>query len=103
MESLQTFADIFGIKELDEQTPDTDTAVHIATMQGMVQRVLYPAEERSPPAGRSVRLHHRRRMPSRLPARPRAVRHRARPSAASTTTSRSIAACSTTSTRSRSA
>ncbi len=41
MENLQTFADIFGIKELDEQAPDTDTAVHIATVQGMVQRVLY--------------------------------------------------------------
>lgn len=36
MESLQTFADIFGIKELDEQKPDTDTTVYIATVQGMV-------------------------------------------------------------------
>ena len=49
MESLQTFADIFGIKELDEQKPDTDTAVHIATVQGMVQRVLYPAKTTAPP------------------------------------------------------
>jgi len=49
MESLQTFADIFGIKELDEQTPDSDTAVHIATVQGMVARVLNPAEDVSPP------------------------------------------------------
>ena len=30
MENLQTFADIFGLKELDEQTPDADTAVHLA-------------------------------------------------------------------------
>ncbi|MBI5018031.1 MAG: type I restriction-modification system endonuclease [Deltaproteobacteria bacterium] len=44
MENLQTFADIFGIKELEEQKPDTDTAVHIATVQGMVQRALYPRE-----------------------------------------------------------
>jgi type I restriction enzyme R subunit len=44
MERLQTFADIFGIKELDDQLPDADTAVHLATVQGMVQRVLYPAE-----------------------------------------------------------
>jgi type I restriction enzyme R subunit len=44
MESLQTFADIFGIKELKEQQPDTDTAAQIATVQAMVQRVLYPAE-----------------------------------------------------------
>src|SRR5262245_24017988 len=50
MESLQTFADIFGIKELDEQQPDTDTAVHIATVQGMVQRALYPGEDEVPPA-----------------------------------------------------
>jgi type I restriction enzyme R subunit len=50
MESLQTFADVFGIKELDDQRPDSDTAVHIATVQGLVQRVLYPAEDAPPPA-----------------------------------------------------
>ena len=50
MESLQTFADVFGIKELDEQTPDSDTSVHIATIQGMVQRTLYPGEDIAPPA-----------------------------------------------------
>lgn len=50
MESLQTFADIFGIKELEEQAPDSDTAVHIATVQGMVQRVLYAGEDTIPPA-----------------------------------------------------
>ena len=50
MENLQTFADIFGIKELEEQPPDTDTTVHIATVQGMVQRALYPSEHTTPPA-----------------------------------------------------
>lgn len=50
MENLQTFADIFGIKELEEQTPDTDTSVHIATVQGMVQRVLFVSDESNPPA-----------------------------------------------------
>ena len=50
MESLQTFADIFGIKELDEQTPDSETAVHIATVQGMVARVLNPPEDVPPPS-----------------------------------------------------
>ena len=50
MESLQTFADTFGIKELDVQSPDADTAVHIATVQGMMRRVLFPAEGVSPPA-----------------------------------------------------
>jgi type I restriction enzyme, R subunit len=49
MERLQTFADIFGIKELDDQQPDDDTAVHLATVQGMVQRVLYTAEGEKPP------------------------------------------------------
>ncbi len=41
MENLQTFADSFGIKELAEKSPDDDTMVHIATVQGMVQRILY--------------------------------------------------------------
>jgi type I restriction enzyme R subunit len=50
MENLQTFADTFGIKELEEQTPDTDTAVHIATVQGMVQRLLYPTDEEKRPS-----------------------------------------------------
>jgi type I restriction enzyme R subunit len=50
MENLQTFADTFGIKELDQQAPDSDTAVHVATIQGMVQRVLYAGEDVTPPA-----------------------------------------------------
>ena len=49
MERLQTFADIFGIKELQEQSPDDDTAVHIATVQGMMRRVLFPAAGVAPP------------------------------------------------------
>jgi type I restriction enzyme, R subunit len=40
MESLQSFADIYGIKELGEKDVDTDTRVHIATVQAMVQRLL---------------------------------------------------------------
>jgi type I restriction enzyme, R subunit len=39
MESLQNFADVFGIKELDDQGVDSDTAVHVATIQGLVARV----------------------------------------------------------------
>jgi type I restriction enzyme, R subunit len=50
MENLQTFADIFGIKELEEPKADTDTAVHIATIQGMVQRILYAGENVVPPS-----------------------------------------------------
>lgn len=49
MDSIQSFADIFGIKELDETTPDGDTTVHIATVQGMVKRALYPSENAMPP------------------------------------------------------
>jgi type I restriction enzyme R subunit len=49
MENLQTFADTFGIKELEDIRPDSDTSVHIATVQGMVARVLYPSEGASPP------------------------------------------------------
>jgi type I restriction enzyme R subunit len=49
MENLNTFASVFGIKELDEASPDTDTKVHIATVQGMVARVLNPAETASAP------------------------------------------------------
>jgi type I restriction enzyme R subunit len=50
MEDLQTFADVFGIMELDDQQPDTATGVHIATVQGLVQRVLYPVEGVTPPS-----------------------------------------------------
>ncbi|WP_338421881.1 type I restriction-modification system endonuclease [Nostoc flagelliforme] len=44
MENLQSFADIFDIKTLKEIEPDRDTKVHIATVQGMVKRVLYPSD-----------------------------------------------------------
>lgn len=45
--SAKTFADIFGLKGLDAITPDSETKVHICTIQGLVNRVLYtedPAE-----------------------------------------------------------
>jgi type I restriction enzyme R subunit len=41
MESLQRFSEVFGVKEIDEQQPDTDTKVHIATVQGLVKRILH--------------------------------------------------------------
>ena len=50
MENLQTFADVFGIKELEQQAPDSDTSVHIATIQGMVQRLLFADEGAALPA-----------------------------------------------------
>ncbi len=50
MENLQTFADIFGLKRLGDKTPDDDTKVHIATIQGMVKRILYPDDKQSKPS-----------------------------------------------------
>lgn len=37
----QSFADIFNIKGMDDVAPDTKTRVQVATVQGMVQRILY--------------------------------------------------------------
>lgn len=37
----KTFADIFGLKGLDDVKPDPDTRIHICTVQGLVKRVLY--------------------------------------------------------------
>ena len=39
--SAKTFADIFGLKGLDAVMPDSETKVHICTIQGLVKRVLY--------------------------------------------------------------
>lgn len=44
--SAKTFGDIFGLKGLDTAKPDTETKVHICTIQGLVKRVLY-AEDTS--------------------------------------------------------
>ncbi|MBD2293489.1 type I restriction-modification system endonuclease [Anabaena sphaerica FACHB-251] len=49
MENLQTFADIFDIKELGDSTPDRDTKVQIATVQAFVKRILYPGDNTSIP------------------------------------------------------
>ncbi|WP_396268632.1 type I restriction-modification system endonuclease [Ideonella sp.] len=49
MERLQTFADTFGIKELNAAAADADTALHLATVQGMMRRVLMPSEGVAPP------------------------------------------------------
>lgn len=98
MESLQTFADIFGIKELGDQAPDTATSVQIATVQGMVQRVLYPAEDAAPPPVDlydCVVVDECHRGTCSTVSSPTA----SLPSVGSTITSRSTAASSTTSTR----
>lgn len=48
MESLQSFGDIYGIKELGERVLESDTRVHIATVQAMAQRLLLGDEEGRP-------------------------------------------------------
>jgi type I restriction enzyme R subunit len=47
--SGKTFADIFGLKKLSDVTPDTETKVHICTIQGLVKRVLFTADESEAP------------------------------------------------------
>ncbi len=46
---LQKFADIFAIKELEDKDPERETSVQIATIQGMVRRILYAEDEAEKP------------------------------------------------------
>ncbi len=48
LENYQTFGDIYDVKELGDLRPDTDTKLHIATVQGLVKRLLYPSESSEP-------------------------------------------------------
>jgi type I restriction enzyme, R subunit len=50
LEGLQSFADVFGIKELGDVEPESATSVQIATVQGMVKRVLLPSADAAPPS-----------------------------------------------------
>lgn len=47
--SGKAFADIFGLKELKDIAPESDTKVHICTIQGLVKRVLYAADSSEAP------------------------------------------------------
>jgi type I restriction enzyme, R subunit len=47
--SGKAFADIFGLKELADVTPENETKVHICTIQGLVKRVLYAADSSEAP------------------------------------------------------
>jgi type I restriction enzyme R subunit len=42
--SGKSFAEIFGLKGLEDVTPDPETRVHICTIQGLVKRVIYTDE-----------------------------------------------------------
>ncbi|UGA44064.1 type I restriction-modification system endonuclease [Bradyrhizobium quebecense] len=47
--SGKAFADIFGLKRLSDVTPESETKVHICTIQGLVKRVLYAADSSEAP------------------------------------------------------
>jgi len=47
--SGRAFADIFGLKRLHDVTPESETKVHICTIQGLVKRVLYAADSSEAP------------------------------------------------------
>ena len=49
LENLQTFTDIFDLKELEDIKPDADTKLQIATIQGMVKRILFPSDDNEVP------------------------------------------------------
>lgn len=41
LESFHTFTEIYELKSLYDKTPNPDTKVHIATVQGMLKRIFY--------------------------------------------------------------
>jgi len=47
--SGKAFADIFGLKKLGDVTPESETRVHICTIQSLVKRVLYAADPSEAP------------------------------------------------------
>jgi type I restriction enzyme R subunit len=47
--SGRAFADIFGLKRLQDVTPESETKVHICTIQGLVKRVLYATDSSEAP------------------------------------------------------
>jgi type I restriction enzyme R subunit len=40
LENLQSFTDVYEVKELGDLRPDAETRLHLTTVQGMVQRIL---------------------------------------------------------------
>lgn len=49
LENLQSFPEIYDVKGLRDITPDTDTKLHVATVQGMVRRLLDAADPSQAP------------------------------------------------------
>jgi type I restriction enzyme R subunit len=50
LENLQTFAQNYDVMGLEGVTPARETKVHVATVQGMAQRILWPAADAPPVA-----------------------------------------------------
>lgn len=48
LESLQSFSQLHDVKEIGDAHPDEETRVHIATIQGMVKRLLFPSDTQTP-------------------------------------------------------
>ncbi len=48
LENLQSLYEIYDVKELDDITPDKDTRLQVATVQGMVKRLLYANDNDKP-------------------------------------------------------
>lgn len=46
-----SFADIYDVKSLEDISPEVETKVHIATVQGMVRRLFYSDNEKLPSVG----------------------------------------------------
>lgn len=48
LENLQPLTDIYDVKGLGDIEPDGDTRLHVATVQGMVKRLMYPNDDARP-------------------------------------------------------
>lgn len=46
-----SFASIYDVKSLEDMTPEVETKVHIATVQGMVKRLFYSDNDKLPSVG----------------------------------------------------
>jgi type I restriction enzyme, R subunit len=52
LENLQTFAQNYDVKGLEDIAPAKETKVHVATIQGMVKRILWAADDDAVPIDR---------------------------------------------------
>ena len=48
VEGTYAFADVYDVKSLGDLEPESDTRVHISTVQGMVRRILHRGEDEDP-------------------------------------------------------